>query len=217
VSTIELVATAFGLACVWLYVRQSIWSWPAGLVQVVLFAWVFYQARLYSDFLLHLVYIVLQIYGWHHWAARGAPLPHLPIARLTPQRCAMWGAIALLGSLALGGTMHRFADASLPYWDASIAAMSLVAQYLLARKILENWLLWIAVDIVAIGVYLAKGLYVTSGLYAVFLCMATAGWMAWLTSYRRQTTVGVPHPGTSEAAAGSPSANSCPRTAGISS
>jgi nicotinamide mononucleotide transporter len=212
VSTVELVATVFGLACVWMYVRQSIWSWPTGLVQVMLFALVFYRARLYSDFLLHLVYVVLQIYGWYCWSARGDAKPQLPITTLTLGPRIMCGVIALTGSLTLGFTMHRFTDASLPYWDASIAGMSLVAQYLLARKILENWLLWIAVDIVAIGVYLAKGLYLTTGLYAVFLVMATMGWMAWLNSYRRQTEAG-----TSEAAAGLSSANSCPRTAGISS
>jgi nicotinamide mononucleotide transporter PnuC len=108
-------------------------------------------------------------------------------------------AFAAVASFVAGLALHRYTNAALPYWDATIAVLSLLAQYLLARKVLENWLIWIAVDVLAIGVYLAKQLYVTSGLYAVFLCMAVAGFFAWRGSYRQQS---------SAAGAGSSSANS---------
>lgn len=200
-STIEIIATVFGLACVLLYIRQSIWSWPTGLVQVVLYAWVFYHARLYSDFLLHLVYIALQIYGWYHWL-RGAPSNEgLPVRRLSRRAAAGCGLIAVAGTASLGFAMRRFTNADLPCWDAAIAVLSLLAQYLITRKVLENWLIWVAVDVLAIGVYWYKSLYVTTGLYGVFLFMAISGWLAWRKSYRKSSST----PG-----AASSSANSCP-------
>lgn len=216
-SWVELLATLFGLACVALYVVQNVWSWPTGLVQVCLYVWVFYQARLYSDVLLQLVYIVLQLYGWYHWA-RGGPGKdeELPISRLTRSGWVIWVAVAAGGTLALGFVMRRYTDAALPYWDAAIAAMSLVAQYLIARKVLENWLLWWAVDVLGVGVYFAKGLYPTTVLYAVFLGMAIAGWLAWRRSYRMQQT-NPPRPRGFEVVVASSSANSSHPTADTSS
>lgn len=178
-SLIELIGTLFGLACVLLYIRQNIWSWPAGLVQVILFARVFWVARLYSDFLLHLFYIVLQVYGWYRWWRGGAPSHTMPITRLTAAATVGWLAVAAVGTAGIGAAMARWTDAALPYWDASIAVLSVIATFLLARMVLENWLLWIAVDVIAIGVYLAKELYITTGLYAVFLGMAITGFFAW--------------------------------------
>jgi nicotinamide mononucleotide transporter len=207
-TTIEIIATVFGLACVLLYIRQSIWSWPTGLVQVVLYAWVFYHARLYSDFLLHIVYTALQIYGWYHWLRGGKQDGQLPVRRISLRAAGLCGVIALLGTGSVGYLMRRFTNADLPYWDATIMVLSLLAQYLIARKVLENWIIWVGVDILATGVYWYKGLYVTTGLYSVFLFMAITGWIAWLKSYRTSS---------SAAAAVSCSANSSPLTVGTSS
>jgi nicotinamide mononucleotide transporter len=207
-TTIEIIATIFGLACVLLYIRQSIWSWPTGLVQVVLYAWVFYHARLYSDFLLHLVYTALQIYGWYHWL-RGSPQDGQPqVRRLSIMAAGTCGIVAILGTGTLGFVMRRFTNADLPYWDATITILSLLAQYLIARKVLENWLIWVVVDVLAIGVYWYKGLYITTGLYLVFLFMAVTGWFAWRKSYRKSSRV---------VDAVLSSANSSPLTAATSS
>lgn len=206
-SPVEWFAAAFGLACVALVVRESVWSWPVGLVQVCLYVWVFGQARLYSDALLHVVYVVLQIYGWQRWARAGAGGGELAVRRLTARAAAGWLAVVAAGTAALGLLTDRLAGAALPYWDAAIAASSLVAQYLLARKVLENWLIWIAVDVLAVGVYSARELYATAALYAVFLGLAVTGWIAWRRSYRRSAG----------GAAASCSASSCPRTAGTGS
>lgn len=206
-GVIEAIATFFGLVCVWLCVRRNIWTWPTGLVQVVLYVWVFFEAKLYSDVLLHVVYIVLQIYGWVRWRRLGPDGGRLPVTRLGPRGFLPWAALAACGTVALGAAMARFTDAALPVWDAAIAAWSLVAQVLLARKQLESWLVWIGVDVVAVGVYGAKELYLTCGLYAVFLGLATTGWFAWRRELRTA----------SAADAGSSSASSCPRTAGTAS
>lgn len=184
-SIVEWIASAFGLACVALCIARSVWNWPVGLVQVVLFVWVFYEARLYSDVLLHLVYIVLQLYGWYHWVrGKREDEVELPITRLSAGGLAGWAVVAVVGTAALGTLMARYTDADLPYWDASIAAMSLVAQYLLTRKVLETWSFWVAVDVVAVGVYGYKGLHAAAGLYAVFLGMAITGWAAWHKTFQ---------------------------------
>ena len=121
--------------------------------------------------------------------------------------------------------MARYTDAALPYADAAVVSLSLVAQFLLSRKVLENWTFWVVVDVLAIGVYAAKGLYVTTVLYAVFLVMAVCGWYAWSTTYRRQqgqadqppadqapTQADAPAP-----AGASSSGSSCPPTGATSS
>lgn len=205
---VEWIATAFGLACVWLYVRQSVWAWPTGLVQVCLYAWIFHDARLYSDFLLHLVYIVLQIYGWAYWLRGGLNDEPLSMVRLPVQAWPIWLAIAAGGTAGLGFVMSRFTDADLTYWDAATTVLSLIGTWLLARKVLENWLFWIVVDVLAIGIYAVKELYVTTGLYSVFLVMATMGWFAWRREYR-SSVVGE--------GADLSSASSCRQPAGISS
>jgi nicotinamide mononucleotide transporter len=131
----------------------------------------------------------LQVYGWHHWlrggGRNGGADDELPITRLTPLGMAAWALAGAVGAAALGAVIRRYTDAALPYWDAAITVLSLVAQVLLARKVLENWLFWIGVDVLAVGVYAAKKLYPTTGLYAVFLVMAIAGWMAWRKEFRR--------------------------------
>jgi len=216
-TAIELIATVFGLACVALTIRRSIWCWPTGLVQVLLYAWIFYRAKLYSDALLQVVYVVLQIYGWYYWLRGGPVEDEPPIAKLGRAGRAGWSVVAAAGALAIGWAMARFTDAALPYWDAAVVALSLVAQFLLSRKVLENWLFWIVVDVLAIGVYAAKDLYVTTVLYAVFLAMAVAGWFAWKRTDRRQATQCESPAPSPVRAADSSSASSCPRTAATSS
>ena len=174
----EIVAVLAGFLCVWLTIRENIWCWPAGLLQVSLYVWIFYDAKLYSDFGLHIFYIFLQFYGWYHWL-HGGTRGHLSVSGLSRPILLIWVTAALAGSLAWGSIMERYTDASVPYWDAYTTAASLIAQWLLTRKKLESWYFWISVDFVAIGVYLFKGLYLTSGLYLAFLIMATAGLIRW--------------------------------------
>jgi len=180
VSPIEITAAAFGAACVWLTVRQNIWCWPTGLVMVALYILIFYEAKLYSDMGLQVIYVVLQIYGWRHWL-RGGPRHEddLPVTGLSGPGRAAWAATALAGTAALGYATANWTDAALPYPDAFITALSLVAQWLMARKVWESWLGWITVDLVAIPVYASKSLYLTAGLYTLFLALATAGLLAW--------------------------------------
>ena len=182
-DTLELIATAFGVACVWLAVKRSIWTWPTGLVMVSLYIVIFGRAKLYSDMGLQVIYVGLQLYGWWHWLHGGRDgESELPVGRLGSQALAGWIAVSVAGTAVLGWIMATRTDAALPYPDAFTTVTSLVAQWLMARKALENWSFWIAVDVVAIGVYLAKGLYPTAILYAVFLGMCVVGYREWRES-----------------------------------
>ena len=181
---IEAIAAVCGLLCVWLTVRQNVWCWPIGLIQVLLYIGVFFQARLYSDVLLHIVYVVLQLYGWHHWLYGGRRRTELMVSTLPWSGLLSWIAVAVAIAIPWGYSMATFTNAAAPYPDAFIAVMSLVAQWLMARKKIESWHFWIAVDVVAIGVYFDKRLFITAALYSVFLLLALVGYVQWRQSLK---------------------------------
>ena len=179
---IEIAAVVFGVISVVLFVRQNIWAWPTGVVNVGLYIVVFYRAKLYADMGLQVVYVVVSLYGWYQWLHPGAGRRELPVTRVSLRE----GALLAAATLATGGFMaHNLAthtDAALPYWDSATVAVSLAAQWLLTRKKLENWILWIVADLVMIGIYLAKALVLTAGLYVVFTVLAILGLRAWRKS-----------------------------------
>ena len=182
-SLLEILGVATGLLCVWLTVRENIWCWPAGIVNAALFLAMFGLERLYADAGLQVVYIVLSVYGWYRWLHPGEDREELPVTRIAPREALVLGAICTATAATMGGLLHAYTDASLPFWDSTTVAMSLVAQYLLARKVLESWVVWVAADVIMVGIYLAKALYLTSALYVVFTVLAVAGYRAWKGSY----------------------------------
>lgn len=178
---VEIVASVFGFICVYLTTRQSIYCWPAGLIQVSLYIFVFYEAKLYSDVILHVIYVVLQVYGWYYWL-HGSHHSKAVVTRLASWQRLAWVAAGIVVTGGWGYVMAGYTDAALPYPDAFIISMSLVGQWLMAKKKIENWYFWIAVDIVAVGVYSVKGLYVTAVLYLTFLVICLYGLRAWRKS-----------------------------------
>ena len=175
----EMAAVLFGIVAVYLTVRENVWCWPTGLVNVGLSILVFWQARLYADMGLQVVYVLLCLYGWYHWLHGGAEKGVLAVARTPRAALPLLAGLGLLGAGLLGLGLARFTDASLPFWDSSTTAFSLVAQYMQTRKWLGNWLVWIAVDLVYLGIYVYKSLYWMTGLYAVFLVLAVLGHLRW--------------------------------------
>jgi nicotinamide mononucleotide transporter len=185
-SPLEIVGTVLGVVGVGLMIRQNIWGWPVGLVQVAVYAWIFFEAKLYSDAILQGFFFALQAYGWAHWLMNPRHAAHsdLAVTRLTAREVAVWLVVGALGAAAWGELMRRETDAALPHWDAFILVFSLIAQWLQARKRLECWAGWMIVNVVGIGVYWAKDLRLTAGLYAVFFAMAVAGHVEWRKSMR---------------------------------
>jgi nicotinamide mononucleotide transporter len=186
VSTLELVAAAFGAVAVWLSTRQNILSWPTALVNVGLYTVVFYQARLYADMGLQVVYFVLSLYGWYQWKFGGEHRTVLRVSRATPRLWLLLGAIHVASWLTLGWLLSRHTNAAIPWLDSFLTTGSLVAQWMMTRKLLENWALWIALDIIYVPMFVSRGLPATAGLYAIFLVLAVMGWRDWKRSHVAQ-------------------------------
>jgi len=182
---LEFVAVVFGIISVLLSVRQNIWSWPTALVNVALFFALFYKSGLYSDMGLQVVYFILSLYGWYEWLYGGKGHTELRVSTTSVRTAAVLVAIAVVGWTALSRITARLPGVALPSLDAALATASLIAQWMMTRKLLENWVLWIAVDAAYIVVFTIRGLVVTSVLYAVFLCLAIVGLVQWTRSARR--------------------------------
>jgi len=179
---LETAGVVTGVLGVWLTVRQKLWCWPVSLVNVSLYAIIFFRARLYADVGLQAVFFVLCALGWWRWLHPGLAREELPVSRITAREGATLAALGLVAALGMGHFFATHTDAALPYWDSTTVAMSLVAQWLLTRKILENWQLWIVADVMMVGIYLAKGLTPTAGLYALYTLLAVQGLREWRRS-----------------------------------
>jgi nicotinamide mononucleotide transporter len=182
----ELVAAGLGLLNVGLLVRRSVWNYPFGLAMVTVYFFVFREQRLYSDMLLQIFFFVVQLYGWWQWARAKQAAGEVKVDLLGNRDRLICIVATVAISLALGFVMARYTNAASPYIDASIAGMSITAQLLLAWRKLENWVLWIVTDIVAIGLYLSKGLQPTAILYGIFLILCVIGLVDWWRKLRAQ-------------------------------
>ena len=188
-SPLEIFAAAVGAWSVWLSVRQNVLSWPTAIVNVVLYTIVFYEAKLYADMGLQVVYAILSVYGWYQWLYGGEGHTTLHVSRTTRSVAIRLALVAATSAVLLGSLLHRSTDAALPFMDSALTSASLVAQWMMTRKLLENWAVWIAVDVLYVGMFIYKGLYVTAVLYAVFLGLAVKGWIDWRKSIRAESVL----------------------------
>ncbi|WP_243429703.1 nicotinamide riboside transporter PnuC [Acetobacter sacchari] len=184
-SPVEEIAVIVSLLGVWLTARRIWWCWPVGLVGVLLYAWLFYGWKLYSDMLLQGAYVVLQLYGWRRWRVRADAETVVGVAPLPTGEARMALGCGVAGAMALGWAMRRFTDAALPWMDAGLTSFSLVATLWAARRHRENWVLWIVVDTIYAGMFAYRGFYLTAALYALFVGLAIYGAVAWRGVGRR--------------------------------
>lgn len=178
-TALEIVTTTTGLLSVWFTARQNIWAWPIGLVNVACFFFMFLDVKLYADMMLQVVFFVLSVYGWIVWLTKREGAKVRPTRSIGAGLAVTLGVLAVVVTLSWGYLLHTHTDASIPYADAFVATLSLIAQYLLSSKILQNWLVWIAVDVLSIGLYAYKELYALAFLYVIFLGIATSGYISW--------------------------------------
>lgn len=201
-SYLEFFGTILNIVTVYLCAKKSIWNWPIGIAAVILFAVLFYQIRLYSDFLEQVYYFLTGFWGWWAWRhlSKGdaGKEQSETISRNTMAENFAWGAALVLGTLALGAFMARIDTifpewfpeaASFPYLDAFTTVASFIAQILLVRQRLENWYLWIVVDVIGIWLYYEKEVKFVSVLYLIFLVLATSGLIRWQREWRRSRPV----------------------------
>lgn len=181
---LEIVGVAFGLVSVYLSTKEKIASWPTAIVNVGIFSFVFWEAKLYADAVLQIVYLLLSIYGWYEWLYGGSQKTPLSVSKAPLSHWIILLTLAALFAVGLGTWMAKHTDSPVPYLDASLTAGSLVAQWMMTRKQLENWIVWILLDIVYVPTMIARGLPWTSFQYAIFLVLAGMGYLSWRASYR---------------------------------
>jgi nicotinamide mononucleotide transporter len=179
VSLAELAGALLSAWGVWLTARRRMLSWPVGLAAVLVYAWVFAAAKLYSDALLQGLFALFIGYGWLRWRRHLGGDGRVRVAPLPRATALFHLALGAAGALALGAAMHYGTDAALPWLDATLTAFSLVAQGWQARRHAAAWWLWIAVDVVYVGEYACKSLWITAVLYAGFVVLAAFGLRAW--------------------------------------
>jgi nicotinamide mononucleotide transporter len=191
-TLLETTGVITGLLCVYLAARNNIWNWPIAIVSVIIYIFIFLHARLYADMGLQVYFLVTNIYGWYFWSKKSAVEIKTPVALITGRQILYATAIVVIFTPAFGYSLIRLAPvlhytpASFPYLDSFCTACSLVAQFYLARKILENWLIWIFVDIIYVGVYIFKGLDLTAVMYAIYVAIALLGYLDWKKDYAKQ-------------------------------
>lgn len=183
-SILEWIAAIAGAVSVYLSARENIWNWPTAIVNLGLYIIVFQRTGLYSDMGLQVVFLLLSIYGWYQWLYGGTNRTELTVSRASARDWLIALSIAAVFWIILARNTARLPGVALPYLDSGLATISLVAQWMMTRKMLENWVLWIIVDVVYVPMYVYKHLPVTAVLYAVFLALAVLGLRSWWRSYR---------------------------------
>jgi len=184
---IELLASVLGIVYVILATRQNIWCWLAGIINVALYIFIFFDARLYGDMSLQMVYLLLSIYGWYSWKyGRSGGKEKLNITSLKLKRSMFLLMIVVILSV-LFGYMLSYTNSDIPYWDGLTTALGLIATWMTARKILENWLVWIFTDLLCVGIYYYKELNPTAVFYLIMTILAVIGYYKWKRSMKEET------------------------------
>ena len=178
ITWVEFFGVIFNLLGVWLTIKKNKLCFPVGIIGVLLYVIYFLQIRLYADTLLQVFYIGLLAYGWMQWNKTGDE-ENFVVTKILPQQWALLSFICIGGTLLIGTVFHLFTDASIPYLDSLLTSMSLIAQWLVAKKKLENWLVWIAADVIYVGMFIFKESYPTAILYFIFIILAVSGYINW--------------------------------------
>jgi nicotinamide mononucleotide transporter len=185
-SPLEMAAFIVNTLGLWLMARRNLLCWPVCLVGVALLGWVFLDAKLYSDMLLQGFFAVANIYGWMNWKAGAVPDGTVAVAKPTLREMGIGFVAGAIGAAVLGYAMAHYTDAAAPWLDSVIASYSIVAQFWTARRFIESWWLWIALDVISIGLYLFKGLNVTAALYLILMVLCFYGIVDWRKAERAQ-------------------------------
>lgn len=182
-SIIEWTGTITGALCVYLAAKQRILNWPVSIISVCCYALLFFEYRLYGEALLQFYFLFTAIYGWYYWKKRNEQRRKEIISLNTRQNIITLLSIGGL-SVVMGYILARYTNSDVPYMDGFCTAASFIAQYLMTRKVLQSWILWILVDAIYVPLYLYKHLALTSLLYVVFLILALAGYKEWKSSWK---------------------------------
>jgi nicotinamide mononucleotide transporter len=184
IDWVEAVGAVLGALCVGLQVKQIIWNWPLGIANNILYIVVFFRSGLFADCGLQVVYIIISIYGWWAWLRAGEQHSHLKISRITLRHGLMVAAATAASVLCIHWLLKTYTPSNVPWGDATTVSLSLAAQYLISRKVLENWYVWNMANVLCIALFVYKHLYPTASLYAIFFGMCVMGYVDWRKELR---------------------------------
>ena len=176
---LEIVGTIIGFVYLWQEVKASIWLWLTGIVMPAIYTVVFYQSGLYADFGIQVYYIVAALYGFLFWKFGKKQDKPLPIVHTSVRQGVILFLITVLVFIPIYLILTKFTDSTVPFYDSATTALSIVALWMLAKKHVEQWFVWIAVDAVSSALYFYKGIYFTAVLYAVYTVVAIYGYKKW--------------------------------------
>jgi nicotinamide mononucleotide transporter len=194
---IEVFGAVTGILYVFLEIRQTIWLWPIGIITSAVYIWVFFSSKFYADMSLQVYYLVISILGWYWWLKGTGQINEevkrregegekekLPVTRIKLKTAVILAFVFLLLYGLMWIVLTNFTDSPVPAWDSFITSLSIVATWMLARKIFEHWYLWIIVNFVSSFLFIIKGLYPTVILYVIYGIMSFAGLAAWKKTIR---------------------------------
>lgn len=184
-TLLEWAAVITGFLCIYLAAKESIWNWPVSIISVVAYGLLFFREAMYGDMTLQIYFLFTAVYGWYFWIRKKVE-QHRPISRLTAKQSFLAILFIPLLSILLGWFMDRFTNSNVPYADGFCTAISFTAQFLLTRKILENWLLWVFANICYVPLFIYKNLNLSALLYLVLIIIAFNGYLNWRKTYREQ-------------------------------
>lgn len=182
-SLLETLGVITGILCVYLAAKNNIWNWPIAIISVLIYIFIFFESKLYADTGLQVYFLVMNFYGWYFWSRKEVH-QKVPVSSISHKEIILSVLAIILFTAGLGYFLYAGTDASFPFIDSFCTACSLVAQVFLARKVLENWLIWIFVDIIYVGVYISKDLHLTALMYALYIVIAAVGYRDWRKEYK---------------------------------
>ena len=178
-SYLELIAVTFGMACVWFMKKESLLVFPTGIVNVLIYVYIFFGARLYANAAINCFFFIMSMYGWYNWTRKDSSDGTLRITRCSRPELFLNAIAIIVFFIIIRVVLVHYTESRIPSWDAITTAVYIIAQWMLSRKKLENWILWIAADTVMIGLCFWEGLYFSSFQYLVFTIIAILGFREW--------------------------------------
>ena len=184
-NAVEIFGLFTGTLSIALLIRQNIWTWPVGIAYTLASLYIFFTAKLYADFALHILFLIMSSYGWYYWLHGNNRFDsELPVSSESKKVLAYSIIICSFIIILTSNLFIIYTDADIPYWDNTTSCLSVLAIWLQSRKKIESWIFWLIIDILSVGIYFYKGLYFYSLLYSIYVVMAFLGYVTWLESYR---------------------------------
>lgn len=188
-SWVEIIAVISLISYVVLATRESPWCWPVSMLGVALYFVISFEAKLYAELPLQVLYFSISIYGWYHWRHGGKRKETLPVSTLSLQRIGLLALIWLATMLPTGFALKSYTDSDVPFWDAATTWASVIGTWLQAQKKIENWLVWILTDLVYVGLFYYKGYLLFSALNVLYVGLAAYGYWSWRNSLKARSHV----------------------------